>query len=230
MVAFPVWCTYRVVKAATIAPLDYNSSLTEILNHSDGFKSFLEFSGAELNSENLLAWQRMETLKKEAHCCQAPSILNDNVCLSLFDTARKIFQDFIVVNAESEINISHELRNKIVNTFVSCKSQILTIANNSKNKLYIDGFEMFYKTDLLKMMLLQGKHRRRTSNVIKENALQMHGDNNIPAVLLTSVDFIKLIGSVFDQAQDATFRLMETNSLTRFLSSASYMEFLNSSV
>ncbi|XP_078075463.1 regulator of G-protein signaling 4-like [Mustelus asterias] len=118
----------------------WGESLLQLISHKHGLVAFTEFLQSEYSEENIRFWLACEEYRK----CKSPA--------KLASKAKKIFNEYIAVEAPREVNLESEIRENtrknILEPTSSCfdeaQSKIQTLMQKDsyprflKSKIYLD--------------------------------------------------------------------------------------------
>ncbi|XP_048394577.1 regulator of G-protein signaling 4-like [Stegostoma tigrinum] len=118
----------------------WSESLLQLISHKHGLVTFTEFLQSEYSEENIMFWLACQEYRK----CKSPA--------KLASKAKKIFNEYIAVEAPREVNLESQVREKArknileptSSSFDEAQNKILTLMQKDsyprflKSKIYLD--------------------------------------------------------------------------------------------
>ncbi|XP_032883907.1 regulator of G-protein signaling 4-like [Amblyraja radiata] len=141
---------------------EWNESLQKLITHKHGLVVFAEFLRSEYSEENIRFWLECEEFKS----CK-PSA-------KLALKAKKVFDEYIAVDAPKEVNLESHIREKTKKSIVDPTSSCF---NEAQSKIYIlmekDSYPRFLKSKIY-LDLLSQTHARGHSKSKDQTRLSCH--------------------------------------------------------
>jgi len=200
-----------------------NYGLETILSYEVGFQSFLSYLETEFSTENLLFWNSIEQLK----------MLNSRR-YSTFEQILRIFNCYIRDDAPLLINVSHNLRSKIIKDILALKtkySYASPLPHHSR-ELSIGARALRRSIGRLSVILRNVPEEKKKEVKLEEKKGKDDLDkssHSIETSFLTKGGGEEMM-HIFDVAQQQIFALMNSDTFRRYLRSNFYVNLQSSGV
>ncbi|XP_060686149.1 regulator of G-protein signaling 4-like [Hemiscyllium ocellatum] len=116
---------------------EWSESFLKLISHKRGLVTFTEFLQSEYSEENIMFWLACEEYRK----CKSPA--------KLASKAKKIFNEYIAVEAPKEVNLESHIRDKTRKNILEPTSSSFDEAQNKiQTLMQKDSYPRFLKSKI----------------------------------------------------------------------------------